>query len=106
MSVLREGSGTRWLSLAAAAVVISVVTLALWLAGAFGGSPQHTAEADGGDFQLDFAAAEDTTYFQSGPSEGNEVGTAEGQDLGYDDRTKNVDVVEQLEAEDFECGDR
>ncbi len=84
MSVLREGSETRWLTLVASAIVLSVLGLALWLAGAFGGGPQHTAEADGGDFQLDFIAAENTTYHQNNDiaTEGYEIGTSEGQDLG------------------------
>ena len=72
-------------------------------------SSQRTAFAvlPSGDFPLDFVAAENTTYYQSGPNEGQEIsGAIEGQDLGFDDRTINVDVVEQLEAEDFQCDDR
>jgi hypothetical protein len=70
------------------------------------GSVRDSAYAEAGDFSLDFVAAEDTTYHKNGASEGSEIGTAEGQDLAYDDRTINTDVVEQLEAEDFACGDR
>ncbi|KKL83309.1 hypothetical protein LCGC14_1976070, partial [marine sediment metagenome] len=46
---------------------------------------------------------QDTTFIIT---EGDEIGTSDPLDLGYDDRTINVDVVEQLEAIDFECGDR
>jgi hypothetical protein len=62
--------------------------------------------AAAGDFSLDFVAAENTTYHQHAPNEGSEIGSAEGQDLAFDDRTINTDVVEQLEAEDFQCNDR
>ena len=64
------------------------------------------ASADAGDFSLDFVAAQDSTYHKNGPDEGDEIGPAEGQNLAFDDRTINTDVVEQLEAEDFACNDR
>ncbi len=90
-----------WLTVAAGAIVISFFAIALWLGGAFGG-----AHAEGGDFQLDLVSAEPTTYEQRGANEGDEKGTSDPLDLGYDDRTINTDVVEQLEAIDFECDDR
>ncbi len=46
-----------------------------------------------GDFSLDFTAAEPTSYDHT---------TGGG---AFDDRTTNEDIVESLEAEDFECGD-
>jgi uncharacterized repeat protein (TIGR01451 family) len=49
--------------------------------------------ADGGDFSLDFTAAEPTSYDHS---------TGGG---AYDDRTINTDVVESLEGGDFFCED-
>jgi hypothetical protein len=64
------------------------------------------AAAESGDFKLDFTAAVPATYHQSGASEGDQVGSSEGSDLSYDDRTIGTDVVEELEAEDFTCGDR
>lgn len=64
------------------------------------------ATADAGDFKLDFTAAVPATYHQSGPLEGDQTGTTEGQDLSYDDRTIGTDVVEELEAEQFACEDR
>ncbi|TEU00162.1 MAG: hypothetical protein E3J29_02115, partial [Dehalococcoidia bacterium] len=94
-------SPSRWLlSGAAAAVLVGIASL-FWLAPGL--------RASGGDFHLDFIAAENTTYHQNDAigTEGYEIGPApEGNDLGYDDRTKNIDVVEQLEAEDFTCEDR
>ncbi|UCH86848.1 MAG: hypothetical protein JSU97_00005, partial [Dehalococcoidia bacterium] len=77
------------------------------LVGSVGGWPSGgVALADRGDFSLDFIAAQHDTYYHAGPDEGNEIGPSEGQDLGYDDRTSNVDVKEELEASDFACGDR
>jgi len=70
------------------------------------GPPARPAFADTGDFSLDFTGAENTTYHQHGPDEGDEIGSSEGQNLAFDDKTINVDVVEQLEAEDFLCEDR
>jgi hypothetical protein len=67
---------------------------------------QPFASAAAGDFHLDFTAAVPATYQRSGPGEGVEVGPAEGQDLSFDDRTIGTDVVEELMAEDFACGDR
>ncbi len=87
------------------ASLFAIVSL-LWMGGNVSDGPLDEALAAGADFALDSVAAEDTTYFHSGPSEGSEIGTSEGQDLGYDDRTINVDVVEQLEAADFNCSDR
>ncbi len=51
------------------------------------------AAADGGDFSLDFIAAEPYSYDHA-------VGGG-----AYDDRTIGVDVVESLEGGDFVCGD-
>jgi uncharacterized repeat protein (TIGR01451 family) len=51
------------------------------------------AHADGGDFSLDFAASEPSTYdhrFGGG---------------AYDDHTVGVDIVESLEGGDFMCGE-
>ena len=70
---------------------------------ALGGPPRQEeapqVSADGGDFILDFAAAQEDTY--------NHQTTAEtSQDsLQYDDRVIGTNVVEQLEAVKFECGD-
>lgn len=82
---------------------VLAVTLLIVAVGYLSG---RLATAAAGDFQLDFVAAENTTYYQHGPSEGSEIGPAEPVDLAFDDRTINDDVVEQLEAEDFICGDR
>ena len=49
--------------------------------------------ADGGDFALDFVASEPTSYNHA---------TGGG---AYNDRTVNVDIVEQLEGGDFTCDD-
>jgi len=87
---------------ALSATVLSV-TLAIVAVGYLSG---RLATAAAGDFQLDFVAAENTTYYQHGPNEGGEIGLPEPLDLAFDDRTINDDVVEQLEAEDFTCGDR
>ena len=94
------GIGTLLIGLAATLIVAALVASRTgpWDAG--------PVFADGGDFKFDHVAAQDTTYHKSGPFGGNEIGSAEGQDLGYDDRTVNTDVVEQLEAVDFECGNR
>lgn len=51
------------------------------------------AAAEGGDFQLDFIAAEPYSY---------DHGVGGG---AYDDRTIGVDVVESLQGGDFRCGD-
>src|SRR3972149_4834024 len=91
------------------AIVAPLIALALfaWLNGGLGDSQSKpVAFAAAGDFQLDFVAAENTTYYQRGPNEGKQIGAAEGQNLAFDDRTINTDVVEQLEAEDFQCNDR
>jgi hypothetical protein len=83
------------LAIAASAVVLAG-TLALplfYLAG---------AGADAGDFSLDFAAAEPTTYFHQGPNEGNETAL---NALQYANGS-NTFAVESLEPDDFECGDR
>ncbi|MEE8346705.1 MAG: hypothetical protein V3S20_05110, partial [Dehalococcoidia bacterium] len=108
MSVLREGSATRWLLSAAVVLLVGVASL-IWFAGVLSdGHKERLAFASpgGGDFALDFIAAENTTYHKSGPNEGEEISPIEGEDLGFDDRTINTDTVEQLEADDFECGDR
>jgi outer membrane biosynthesis protein TonB len=73
---------------------------------AFAVGPGPRAAADAGDFKIDFTAAVPATYHQSGILEGDETGPAEGDDLAFDDRTIGTDVVEELEAEDFACGDR
>ncbi len=39
MTVLREGTGTRWLTLAASAIVVSFFALAVLLIGGLGGGP-------------------------------------------------------------------
>ncbi len=88
-----------WLKRGAVIALLIASPVVAWLAA-------DSVFADGGDFQLDFVAAQDTTYHKNGVSAGDEIGTVEGQDLAYDDRTINADVVEQLEAEDFQCGDR
>ncbi|HSP56448.1 MAG TPA: hypothetical protein VLS25_12775, partial [Dehalococcoidia bacterium] len=71
---------------------------------------QLTARAAAGDFKLDFVAAAyqgtHTTYHPRGPSEGDQIGPNEPDNLAFDDRTINDDVVEQLEAQDFQCNDR
>jgi hypothetical protein len=56
--------------------------------------------ADGGDFSLDFIAAEPETYDHL-----TGIETSAGA-LQYDERAINTNVVEQLEAEDFACGER
>ena len=61
------------------------------------------AEADGGDFRLDFVAAESTTYVHQGTEEGDE--TAPGS-LQFDARAVGVNVSESLQPQDFRCGDR
>ena len=58
-----------------------------------------SVEADGGDFQLDFIAAQEDTYDHKTTAE-----TWPGA-LQYDDRIIGTNVVEQLEAVDFSCGD-
>ena len=106
---------SRWLTLVGGAIVISALALAAWLAAGVGDGPRvepAVALKPVDDIALDFIAAENTTYHQNSLSgtEGDEIGapapSPEGQDLGFDDRTTNVDVVEQLEAEEFACEDR
>ncbi len=64
-------------------------------------SPFPRAFADGGDFNLDFIAAADNDYNHlTSPA----VELVPGG-LQYDARAINDNVVEQLEAEDFACGD-
>ncbi|MDZ4277975.1 MAG: hypothetical protein U1B78_02430, partial [Dehalococcoidia bacterium] len=67
------------------------------------GRLSSSAQADGGDFSLDFIAAAPETYVHQGPSEGDE--TSPGG-LQFDHREMNTFVRESLEAEDFFCGDR
>jgi len=63
--------------------------------------PLRGAFADGGDFSLDFIAAADDDY--------NHLTTPAVElvpgGLQFDARAINDNVVEQLEAEDFACGD-
>ncbi|GAI91678.1 unnamed protein product, partial [marine sediment metagenome] len=85
----------------------ALVVLAMSAVGGQSSPSGSVASAASGDFEnLDFVAAQHTTYYHSSGSEGNEVGVAEGQDLGYDDGTTGVDVKEELEAVDWECDDR
>ena len=72
-----------------AALTLSAITLPLSGRGA-----PSTAQADGGDFSLDFAASAPFTYDHT-------VGGG-----AFDDGTigKDKDVVESLEAGNFQCG--
>lgn len=65
-------------------VALALAGQLLWMPSAF---------ADGGDFSLDFTAAEPTSYNHA---------TGGG---AYNDRTINEDVVESLEGGDFACFD-
>ena len=87
---LRRVLGRSVLPVLAGAALFGLGVL-IWAVATQGLASQLVSAAKG-DFSLDFIAAEDTTFFHRGPSEGNQIGTAEGQDLGYDDRTSNVDV--------------
>ncbi len=51
------------------------------------------AHADGGDFSIDFTAAEPSSY-------DHRIGGG-----AYDDRTVGTDIVESLEGQDFMCGE-
>ena len=76
---LRRGLAVPAIALAASASMIGMAGI---------------AAADGGDFSLDFVAAEPTSYDHQ---------TGAGGEFG--DRTINEDVVESLEGGDFSCGD-
>lgn len=89
----RQRGGLR-LSLAVA-IGIAVTGVGVLVANPFSSS------ADGGDFQLDFIAASDTSYDHL-TTPANEISAGS---LQYDDRTINDYVVESLEAKDFACGD-
>src|SRR5581483_6432064 len=97
----RSDSGISKLGLVfAIGVGVSLFALAIVpCAGNRGNS--NDAEASGGDFSLDFIAAVPTSYNHlTTPA----VETSPGG-LQYDARAINTNVVEQLEAEDFACGD-
>lgn len=79
----------------AVAAAIAVTGIGVLVANPFSSS------ADGGDFQLDFIAAADDDYDHL-TTPANEVAPG---GLQYDSRAINTHVVEQLEAEDFACGD-
>jgi len=66
-----------------------------------GGTGVPRAEADGGDFSLDFIAAAPDDYNHTF-SPAREVSPG---GLQFDARAINDNVVEQLEAVDFDCGD-
>src|SRR3972149_2868683 len=85
MSVLMKSPENRWLIRGAAAAVVIIAGALIWLAPASANSP--------GDFSLDFVASAPSTY-------DHVVGGG-----AYDDRIKNFDVVESLEAGDFQCGE-
>ena len=72
---------------------LAIPMLTLMASAAFTGTA-GMASADGGDFSLDFVAAEPTSYDHQ---------TGAGGEFG--DRTINEDVVESLEGGDFSCGD-
>ena len=90
----RHSLPVRELLLGSAAILIGGAVLALILT---------SARADGGDFSLNFAAAEATTYFHTGVNEGNETSVG---GLQFDGGTSSSYVVESLQPEDFSCNDR
>ena len=64
MTVLREGTGARWLLTGAAAAVVVDIASLIWLAGGL------RAQADsGGHFQLDFIAAAPLTHNRGAQAE-------------------------------------
>ncbi|MCH8025992.1 MAG: hypothetical protein IH866_04275, partial [Chloroflexi bacterium] len=84
------------------ALIGIVLAIALALAPVPGGETGiPKAEADGGDFMLDFIAAAPDDYDHT-TSPAQELSSG---GLQFDARAINDNVVEQLEAVDFDCGD-
>ena len=85
MSVLREGSGTRWLTLAASAIVVSLLAVAAGLLLGFGGgSNEYASAAGGGSTQFRLAQWADVdAAWQFGNLNSNNSAYHEGEAIPY-----------------------
>ena len=94
MSVLREGSGTRWPTLAASAFVVSLIAvtvgLLFWLGG---GVKENASAAGGGSTQFSLAQWADTdAEWRNGDLNSNNSAYHEGESIPYRLKIENAVV--------------
>src|SRR3989304_3456363 len=85
MSVLREGSRARWLTLAAGAVIVSALAIAAWaMFGLAGGGKEYASAAGGGSTQFRLARwADGDADWQFGNLNSNNSAYHEGEAIPY-----------------------